>query len=147
LAPVRALLDSNILISYLLAPANQSPVTEIVRRGVLSDFVLLFPADLGTEMSEKAHSKPYLSKRIAPDDVGRLVAILARVSEPVPRIDEPIPAVTRDPKDDYLLAYAVLGRADYLVTGDRDLLVLRKVAAVTIVTPHEFLEVLRGPHK
>jgi predicted nucleic acid-binding protein len=41
-----------------------------------------------------------------------------------------------------LLAYAVVGEADYLVTGDDDLLVLGEVAGVKIVTPRQFLTVL-----
>ncbi len=51
-------------------------------------------------------------------------------------------AVTRDPKDDYLLAYALVGKADYLVTGDEDLLELEQVDALKIVTAREFLTVL-----
>ena len=58
------------------------------------------------------------------------------------KITDPIPAVTRDPKDDYLLAHAVLGAADYLVSGDQDLLVLERLEGVKIVTPREFLAVM-----
>lgn len=50
--------------------------------------------------------------------------------------------MTRDPKDDYLIAYAVIGEADYLVTGDKDLLVLEQIAGVTIVTPARFADLL-----
>ena len=53
-----------------------------------------------------------------------------------------MPSVTRDRKDDYLLAYAVVGRADYLVTGDRDLLVLGEVEGVRIVSPAGFVGAL-----
>ena len=45
---------------------------------------------------------------------------------------------SRDPKDDMLLALSLAGRADYLVTGDKDLLVLRKFEKTRIVTPREF---------
>jgi len=38
-------------------------------------------------------------------------------------------------RDDYLVAYALVGGADYLVTGDADLLVLARVGEVKIVTP------------
>lgn len=44
----------------------------------------------------------------------------------------------RDPKDDYLIAHVPLGRADYPVTGDRDLLALGTVGQVRIVGPCEF---------
>jgi hypothetical protein len=52
--------------------------------------------------------------------------------------------VTRDPKDDYLIAYALVGAADYRVTGDRDLLVLGQVDDVKIVTPRAFATLLEG---
>jgi predicted nucleic acid-binding protein len=51
--------------------------------------------------------------------------------------------VTRDIKDDYLLAYALVGRADYLVTGGEDLLVLGDVEGVKIVRPAEFWRVIQ----
>ena len=46
----------------------------------------------------------------------------------------------RDPKDNKLLELAVGGNADYLVTGDKDLLVLNPFRGVEIITPREFLE-------
>jgi putative PIN family toxin of toxin-antitoxin system len=142
LAPLRALLDTNILISYLLTPTRDSAVTAIVRRGVMREFVWLFAEDLLAEIRQKAREKPYLAERITPQEMARLLDQVSGASETVPRIDQTIPAVTRDPKDDYLLAYAVVARADYLVTGDADLLVLRRVGHVTIVTAQQFLEIL-----
>ena len=65
------------------------------------------------------------------------------ISEIIPKITEEIPAVTRDPKDDYLLAYALVGQADYLVTGDNDLLTLDQVENVRIVTAHDFWEIVK----
>ena len=46
----------------------------------------------------------------------------------------------RDPKDDHLLALALDGHADVIVTGDQDLLVLNPWRGVRILTPAEFLE-------
>ena len=51
-----------------------------------------------------------------------------------------LPVVTRDAKDDYLLAYALVGQADYLVTGDEDLLVLQEIEGLKIVNPTQFRE-------
>jgi uncharacterized protein len=128
----RILLDTNILISYLLNPHADRPVTQVVEAGALGAFVLLLPEALLEEMGARIVSKPYLSARIEPREVAQFTAILRSVAETIARIEEPIPAVTRDPKDDYLLAYAVVGRADYLLTGDEDLLVLQHVQGVVI---------------
>jgi hypothetical protein len=140
---MRVLLGTNILISYLLVPHPSSPISQIVRAGVLGEFDLLFPEELLNELARKVREKRYLSERITPTQFKELVDILAEVSETIPRITTTIPAVTRDPKDDYLLAYALVGQADYLVTGDDDLLSLGQVDNVRIVTPRRFSELLK----
>ena len=141
--PMRVLLDTNILISYLLTFSQSSPIGQIVRAGVLGEFELLFPEELLNELARKIREKRYLSERITPTQFKGLVDILSEVSETIPRIAGQIPAVTRDPKDDYLLAYALVGQADYLVTGDDDLLSLGQVDDVHIVTPRCFFELLK----
>ncbi|MGE3911651.1 MAG: putative toxin-antitoxin system toxin component, PIN family [Chloroflexota bacterium] len=52
--------------------------------------------------------------------------------------------VTGDPEDDYVLATARVGSADYLVTGDKELLGLQQFHGTRIVSPREFLFVLEG---
>lgn len=49
-----------------------------------------------------------------------------------------IPARCRDPKDDYLLELALVSKADYLITGDKDLLTMEKIGSCRIVTAMEF---------
>lgn len=56
-------------------------------------------------------------------------------------VDE-IPAVSRDPKDDKFLATAALAGAEYLVSEDQDLLVLREQSGVRIVDAATFLDLL-----
>ncbi len=46
--------------------------------------------------------------------------------------------ICRDPKDDYLLALAKKGKADFLITGDDDLLVLKKHGKTRILKPAAF---------
>lgn len=63
----------------------------------------------------------------------------------VPRL--PAPITVRDPLDEHILALAVTGGADYLITGDNDLLVLAgdpRLDALRIVTVAEFLGVLEA---
>ena len=141
---MRVLLDANLFISFLLNPDRDSASNEVVRRAVLGEFTLLVPEELLGEISSRARAKPYLMEHIAPDEIDEMVEVLSSVAEFIPRIEGTIPAVVRDPKDDYLLAYAAVAHADYLVTGDRDLLVLEKVAGVRILTPKEFVSVLAG---
>lgn len=72
------------------------------------------------------------------EELAAFVEIMRQVGEVVAEIEDEIPAVTRDPKDDYLLAYAVVGETDYLVTGDKDLLVLDSLGSLRINNPTDF---------
>lgn len=141
----RALLDVNVFISHLLYPDRQGTIHEILRSGFRGQFTLLLPQGVLEELAEAVPKKPYLAERITEQQLRDFTALLLKVAEVVPAITRPIPPVTRDPKDDYLLAYAAVGQADYLVTGDEDLLVLdEKMEQFAIVTPRAFLEVLQG---
>jgi predicted nucleic acid-binding protein len=52
--------------------------------------------------------------------------------------------ICRDPDDDHVLGTAIAGNADYIVTGDRDLLVLERFQTVEIVSPSEFMDYVIG---
>ena len=139
---MRAFPDANILISYLLNPLAESPINTFVEAAITGRFTLLLTADLLQEFTQRIATKPYLAQRITTREVEQLVAILLTVAETVSPITEAIPEVIRDRKDDYLLAYALVGQADYLVTGDEDLLVLKQVGELKIVTPRQFADLL-----
>ena len=53
-------------------------------------------------------------------------------------------AVCRDPDDDKFISCAIDGQCYYVVSGDKDLLTLKKYRHVKIVTVSEFLELLQG---
>ena len=55
---------------------------------------------------------------------------------------EQVAAISRDPKDDIFLACAAASCADFLVSGDEDLLFLAEHHGTKIVTPSEFLQIL-----
>ena len=59
-----------------------------------------------------------------------------QVSDEPHRLDEPI---CRDPDDDIVLGTAIAGSVDYIITGDKDLLVLHEVFDIKIVSPSDFI--------
>ena len=66
----------------------------------------------------------------------------------VTRVQPPTPMqVSRDPTDNQFLEAAVTGRAEYLVTRDKDLLVLKTFRGAVIVTPEEFLASWQAPRE
>jgi putative PIN family toxin of toxin-antitoxin system len=86
--------------------------------------------------------RPKIAKkyRIGSDDRHAFLELLRAEAILLPHA--PAPAICRDPDDDYLLGCAASGGADYLVTGDDDLLAVRQHKDVAIVDARTFLAVL-----
>ena len=138
---MRACIDTNVLISYLLAPGSSRPLSVIVAAAFENRFSLGVAQPTIDELADKVSSKPYLSQRISRTRLDAFVNALARIAVVV-AIPDILPRVTRDRRDDYLLAPAVIERVDYVVSGDKDLLVLGEVAGVRIVSPADFVALL-----
>ena len=138
---MKVLIDTNVFLSYILAPERRSVVTEVVTACLGDDEVdLLVPPEQLAELVDKVANKRYFRTRIPQAMIKNLVAQLEGLSNLQPL--ETIAAYSRDPKDDYLVAYGVVNDADYLITGDKDLLVLNRVRTLQIVTPSQFHKLL-----
>lgn len=137
---MRALVDTNVLISFLFSGERAGgTVRRLIQGAVLGEFELLLPEALLDELGRKRRTNAELARRISPEESAEFVALLRSIAILPPAIREPIPAVVRNPKDDYLLAYALLYEADFLVTRDKDLLVLRQVEHLLLVGPIQFV--------
>ena len=144
---MRVLVDTNVLTSILLKPSEGGPVRALFHAFVAGRFTLLLPEWLIDELTNSVQTKPRLAKRISITQLNRFTALLREAAEQIAEIETPIPVVSRDLDDDYVLAYALVGNADYLVTGDKDLLALEGlIAGLEIVTPAQFVEIL-GRHE
>jgi putative PIN family toxin of toxin-antitoxin system len=142
--PIRALLDANVFISYLLSPDNSSAVIRVVEGAFTGVYQLLLPEEVIEELRGKTATKPWLVTHITPEETERLVDILATVAEVLPEIGEPLPEVGRDRKDDYLFAHAMVGRADFLVSGDKGVQAVGRIGEVQVVSPAGFLAAMEG---
>ena len=132
---MRLVIDTNILISALLS-GTSLPAHLIVlwREG---RFDLLTSAEQLDELM-RVTRYPKIRERLAPALAGQLINELRDVAIVVS--DMPIVSVSPDPYDNYLLAMASEGEADFLVTGDkRDLLGLKLYEGTRITTVREFL--------
>jgi putative PIN family toxin of toxin-antitoxin system len=137
---MRVLIDANVVISYLLNPNRPGTIRTIFEALFEEKFTLLLPEALLDEIVITVTQKSYLRARIPLDALEVMVESLRAVAEEIPLIESDIPQVTRDPKDDYLLAYALVGEADVLVSGNKDLLELGEIAGVRIMSPGEFVD-------
>jgi putative PIN family toxin of toxin-antitoxin system len=72
------------------------------------------------------------------DKVDELVYVLEQCAEILPAATA-IKPVSRDPADDYLLDLSKRGKAHLLITGDEDLLVLKKHGRTRIISPAQFV--------
>jgi len=135
--PVKAVLDTNIWISALIAAGAPKKLVEAwLAEG---SFILVYPRWLIDEL-QNVKSKPRLAARIHPADLQNLIAL---IEEDGFLVDpQHISAASRDPKDDVFLACAHASEAEYLVTGDNDLLCLSEHHGTKIVTPRQFLDFL-----
>jgi putative PIN family toxin of toxin-antitoxin system len=129
---VRLVLDTNVLIAAVVADGVCRDLVRVRLRShtlVTSDILL-------RELREKLRVKFDLT----PDELP-LLGALAERAETVKPV-KLIPPACRDTDDDWVLATAVAGHADVIITGDDDLLVLKKHGAIPILTPRAFLEFL-----
>ncbi len=141
---MRVCLDANLLISALLHSSSERSPGQIVEAAIAGRFHLILSQTTLQELVKAVENMPYLNARISADEITEFVATLQLIGSIVPEISELLPAVTRDPGDDYLIAHAVLEEIDYLVTGDKDLLVLRQIDMTRIVSPARFVAILQS---
>jgi putative PIN family toxin of toxin-antitoxin system len=123
----RIIVDPNIWLSYLLPSRPVNRTVDRLMAMIESDRVILVvPMKPIRELRQTVAQKPYLAQRIAPEQFDVVIEFLQSIGEMVPEQEAGIPRPTRDPKDDYLLAAAVTGDLDILVSGNADLLSLRQ---------------------
>jgi len=134
---VRAVLDTNVLVSMILA---KDGILEVAWRAWRAGrFDVLVSSPLLSEVGEVL-SRPRLARYIDPRARRRLLRDLNLLGLPV-EITPPYPAAP-DPKDSFLLAIAQAGSASIIVTGDAALLSMREWESIEILSPREFVRSL-----
>lgn len=133
---LRVVLDTNVLVSGIAYPASvPGRILTAWRHGsvevLLSSFIL---EELRRVLPRLAHRHGLGSREI--DDLVDILAIQAEVVEPGADIDPELRDFDDQPVLQTLLAALAAARADYLITGDKDLLVL--AARYPVVTPAQF---------
>ena len=137
---MRAVLDTNVVVSATLIRDGKED--RILRAWQREVFELVLSPQILDEMGRVLfYEKLRTARWMAEEEVAALVRSLAREAVLVPgRVQV---KVSRVPGDDKFVEAAIEGRAQYVVTGDKDLLELKTYRAVRIVTPAVFLTILR----
>jgi putative PIN family toxin of toxin-antitoxin system len=137
----RAVLDTSVLVSAFLTPRGS--VVWLLRERIRSQYQLCLSEYILTEIAEMLLSKTQLrSYAYADKDVRDFIHWLLTHAEIIAGLPD-LRAVSKDPKDDPIIATAIAAKADYLVTGDRaHLLPMGHYEGIQIVSPREFIDIL-----
>ena len=131
---MRVFLDTNVLVAAI---ATRGLCADLVRT-ILAEHQLITGEVVLTEL------EAVLKKRIKlPAGTVNDVIALLRAQEVVGKPSEPLSLAIRDADDQWIVASAVAGNADVLVTGDQDLLAVAQQSPVPILSPRGFWEQLR----
>lgn len=131
----RVVIDTNIWVSFLIGKVLHG-LEDLIIEGRIQ---LLFSEELLEELTDVLH-RPKFQRYFSVDVINELVSlILAKVElVEITRTFE----ICRDPKDNFLLDLCASGKADYLVTGDEDLIVLNPFHGTQIIDYNSFQSIL-----
>lgn len=129
----RIIIDTNLWISFLLSK-NTRGLDQVFAD---SSLILLFSKELLDEFIEVI-GRPKLKKYFNKVDLQNLLVQIDLHAEFI-NVSSNV-ELCRDPKDNFLISLALDGNANFLLTGDNDLLVLKKVGKTQIITITQFLE-------
>lgn len=135
---MRVILDTNILLSALLSPLGAP--AQLLDAWERKRFTLVACEELIAELRDVA-GRPFFRARLRAS-VAELLAAGLRDFSLFCR-DLPSSPIAPDPKDSYLLALAEASQADFLVTGDKELLSLKQHRSTQIITPAAVIELLQ----
>ena len=131
--PSKIIIDTNLWISFIISN-KLSLLDSLIFSGKIR---LIFSLELIKEI-EATIAKPKLKKYFLSDG---LVEMLTMFEPFIDLVEvKSVVSVCRDPKDNFLLELAKDSKADYILTGDKDLLAIAKFGKTKIMTVTSFLE-------
>jgi uncharacterized protein len=133
---LRLVIDTNLWISFLISD-RQRRLDSLL---YLEKIRLLFSAELLDEINATV-TKPKLKRYFSANAMEEMLLNLETYIELI-EVKSTV-RVCRDKKDNFLLALSKDGKADYLLTGDKDLLDLAKFGKTEILTISKFLETVK----
>jgi putative PIN family toxin of toxin-antitoxin system len=134
---MRVVLDTNVLVSAILLKGRMSTFQELWKGGTLSPLLSKEP------FKEFKTVLGYPKFSLSANEIKAIIEDEILPNFEVIVIKKKIEGVCRDPNDDMFLTVAVNAKAPYVVTGDKDLLAIRKYKSIAIVSPQEYLAFLK----
>ena len=123
--------DTNVLIATII---TEGICSKLLHRAAAGEFSLISCPFIMKEL-RRTLSKKF---RLSHDETASAMEPIGEAIERCLEHDIKVTDICRDADDDNIIACAVAAKADYLVTGDSDLLVIRSYQGIKIVTPRDF---------
>jgi putative PIN family toxin of toxin-antitoxin system len=139
---VRVVLDTNVVVSAYLVPTGKpARILSLARQGKID---ICLSEDILGEI-KRTLLRPKLQKihKATPQEIDRFLRAFGEVVDLVPGTTE-VDEVDADPDDNKILACALEGKADFVVSGDHHLTDIGSFGAIPIVKPDAFLEIMAG---
>jgi uncharacterized protein len=134
---IKVIFDTNVWISFLIGKRLSSIKEHISARQIK----IIISAELLAEIRDVT-GRERMRKYFPAESVNNLIEFLETIAEMiVPKSNH---TICRDPKDNFLLDLIEASKADYLITGDKDLLVHNPFKTATILTPANFEKIISG---
>ena len=131
----RVIIDTNLWISFLITN-NLNILSELF---LFERFQIIFSDELFNEFLDVAR-RPKFKKYF---DEKSVQLLIENISEKLEFIEVASAiSICRDLKDNFILALSIDGNADYIVTGDKDLLSLNGFKGKKIITINEFIKII-----
>jgi len=127
--------DTNILISALGWEGNEY---NLIEKCMKKEIILVISLDIINEFKKVALRPKFGFTKEEIDDFIDAIIDVALVVQPLERIN----IIKDDPTDNRILECAMEGKVDYIVSGDRHLLKLKKYRLIKIVRSYEILKIL-----
>jgi putative PIN family toxin of toxin-antitoxin system len=138
---VRVVLDSNVVVSALIWGGVPYRLIQAASAGDIT----LFASTVLLDELRDTLARPHLAARLVQQrsSVEQALGFYGQlVANVIPLTLAP---TSRDPDDDHVIACALAAKAQLIVSGDRDLLVLENVRDIAIVTPAQAITRIEAP--
>ena len=129
----RIIIDTNLWVSFLITK-DFTKLDDII---FSRQSILVFSQELLDEFLEVAR-RPKFRCFFSNTDIEEILETIGEYADFIDVRSEI--KICRDPKDNFLLSLSVDGKADFLLTGDKDLLDLKKIGKTTIITISDFFQ-------
>lgn len=136
--PPKVILDTNWYVSATINKASRRRLYHLLTNESLTIF---YSRELLNEYEQVIARKKF-ERFIRPEQVARFIRLVIKKLTVVEI--KTVVELSRDKKDNFLLSMSSDGAADYLVTGDSDLLELKEFGKTKIITMEEFLQLVEA---